>query len=73
MVKTLSPIGNNLGLILDKAVLEYLGISQDTPLDIQTDGGALIIRPLKSPDAAITESTRRMMDIHAETLQKLAQ
>lgn len=73
MVKTLSPVGNSLGLILDKTILEYLGISQDTPLDIQTDGGALIIRPIKSHDTAISESARRMMDIHAETLQKLAQ
>ena len=70
MVKTLSPIGNSLGLIIDKPILDLLGISRDTPLDIKTDGDALIIRPLRTTDVA--ESTRRMMDIHAETLRKLA-
>ena len=70
MVKTLSPIGNSLGLIIDKPILDLLGISRDTPLDIKTDGDALIIRPVRTTDVA--ESTRRMMDIHAETLRKLA-
>jgi antitoxin MazE len=72
MVKTLSPIGNSLGLIIDKAILDLLGIARDTPLDIKTDGEALIIRPVRSREAAVAESTRRMMDAHAETLRKLA-
>lgn len=70
MVKTLSPIGNSLGLIIDKAILDLLGIARDTPLDIKTDGEALIIRPIR--DTAVADSTRRMMDAHAETLRKLA-
>jgi antitoxin component of MazEF toxin-antitoxin module len=72
MVKTLSPIGNSLGLIIDKAILDLLGIARDTPLDIKTDGEALIIRPVRSVEAPVAESTRRMMDAHAETLRKLA-
>ena len=70
MVKTLSPIGNSLGLIIDKAILDLLGIARDTPLDIKTDGEALIIRPIR--DTFVAGSTRRMMDTHAETLRKLA-
>ena len=72
MVKTLSPIGNSLGLIIDKAILDLLGISRDTPLDIKTDGEALIIRPVRTEPAGVADSTRRMMDAHAETLRKLA-
>lgn len=72
MVKTLSPIGNSLGLIIDKAILDLLGISRDTPLDIKTDGEALIIRPVRTEAAGVAASTRRMMDAHAETLRKLA-
>lgn len=72
MVKTLSPIGNSLGLIIDKAILDLLGIARDTPLDIKTDGEALIIRPIRIKDTSVEESTRRMMDVHAETLRKLA-
>ncbi len=72
MVKTLSPIGNSLGLIIDKAILDLLGISRDTPLDIKTDGEALIIRPVRTEATTVADSTRRMMDVHAETLRKLA-
>jgi antitoxin component of MazEF toxin-antitoxin module len=72
VVKTLSPIGNSLGLIIDKAILDLLGIARDTPLEIRTDGEALIIRPVRTTETAVTESTRRMMEAHAETLRKLA-
>jgi len=72
MVKTLSPIGNSLGLIIDKPILDLLGISRDTPLDIKTDGEVLIIRPIHAKGTDLAASTQRMMDIHAETLRKLA-
>ena len=72
LVKTLSPIGNSLGLIIDKAILDLLGIARDTPLEIKTDGEALIIRPVRAKDTAVADSARRMMDTHAETLRKLA-
>ena len=72
MVKTLSPIGNSLGLIIDKPILDLLGIGRDTPLDIKTDGEALIIRPVRAKETAVAESTRKMMDTHDETLRKLA-
>ena len=72
MVKTLSPIGNSLGLIIDKAILDLLNIARDTPLEIKTDGEALIIRPIRTVTTDVVNATQRMMDIHAETLQKLA-
>lgn len=72
LVKTLSPIGNRLGLIIDKPILDLLGIARDTPLEIKTDGEALIIRPIRAKDSAVADSAGRMMDTHAETLRKLA-
>lgn len=47
MVKTLSAIGNSFGLIIDRPLLELLGISRDTPLEIRTDGESLIVRPIR--------------------------
>lgn len=73
LVKTLSPVGNSLGLIIDKPILDLLGIARDTPLEIKTDGDALIIRPIRPKDSAVADSARRMMEVHAETLRKLAQ
>jgi len=45
MKKTLSRYGNSLALILDKPILELLNITEDTVLQIRTDGNRLIITP----------------------------
>ncbi|MDX8407616.1 MAG: hypothetical protein R8L58_04445 [Mariprofundaceae bacterium] len=45
MIKTLTPIGNSLGLIIDRPILNLLNIERDTALEISTDGQTLIIRP----------------------------
>ena len=71
MVKTLSPIGNSLGIILDKAILDLLNIGRDTPLEIRTDGESLILRPVRTASGAVSESAQRIMDAHADTLARL--
>jgi antitoxin component of MazEF toxin-antitoxin module len=47
MVKKLTKHGNSLALIIDRAVLDLLEISDDTPLDITTDGQVLVITPVR--------------------------
>ncbi len=47
MVKKLTKHGNSLALVIDRAVLELLKISTDTPLDISTDGQVLVIAPVR--------------------------
>lgn len=74
MRKTLTTIGNSLGLIIDRPILELLHIDKDTPLEIETDGKSLIIRPVTPEDrkSQVRDATKRMMDAHDETLRKLA-
>lgn len=73
MIKKLSPVGNSLGLIIDRPILELLDITKDTPLEVKTDGEALIIRPAKlTKKARIRASAQRMIEAHEETLRKLA-
>ena len=73
MIKKLSAVGNSLGIIIERPILELLGITRDTPLEIKTDGEALIIRPAKlSKKERIRASSKRMMAVHHETLRKLA-
>lgn len=73
MIKKLSTIGNSLGLVIERPILELLDITKDTPLEIKTDGEALIIRPVKaSKRDRIRQSTKRMMAVHDATLRKLA-
>jgi antitoxin MazE len=74
MRKTLTTIGNSLGLIIDRPILELLHIDKDTPLEIETDGKSLIIRPVTPEDrkSQVRDATKRMMDAHDKTLRKLA-
>ena len=74
MVKKLSAVGNSLGLIIERPILELLDINKDTPLEVKTDGEALIIRPVRQAplmDRALTAADR-LMDAHEETFGKLA-
>jgi len=74
MVKTLSAIGNSLGLIIEKPILELLNITRDTKLEVKTDGEALIIRPVREARRSrLQRATERLMDQHDDTLQKLAE
>ena len=85
MIKKLSPVGDGLGLLFDPALLEALGISADTLLDVTTDGTQLIVRPLVAQpadpanDPALDPeldpamvSAEALMDAHADTFRKLA-
>jgi antitoxin component of MazEF toxin-antitoxin module len=74
MTKTLTVIGDSLGLILDKPLLDTLGIDKDTPLEVETDGTSLIIRPVQAEDrrSRVRGATEKMVDAHDETLRKLA-
>jgi len=46
MIKTLRPVGNSLGLIIDRPILELLGIDRQTQLRVTTDGKVLYIEPV---------------------------
>jgi hypothetical protein len=46
MIKTLRPVGNSLGLIIDRPILKLLGIDRQTQLRLTTDGKILYIEPV---------------------------
>lgn len=70
MIKKLSAVGNSLGLIIERPILDLLNITKDTALEVKTDGEALIIRPVKlDAKGRIRESAKRMMTAHDDTLR----
>ena len=74
MVKKLSAIGNSLGIIIEKPILDLLDIDRTTDLEVKTDGDALIIRPVRmGKNERVARSAKRMMDAHEETLKRLAE
>jgi len=46
MVKKLHRRGNSLSLVIDKSLMEQLGIGPDTPLQMTVSSGCLLVRPL---------------------------
>jgi hypothetical protein len=55
--KTLSAFGNSLGLVIERPVLEILGIDRATLLDISINGGSLVITPVASHEQPISDGT----------------
>ena len=46
MRKKLTRTGNSLALVLDKPLLDQVGIDADTPLEVSTDGRVIIVSPV---------------------------
>ena len=47
MKKRLTKTGNSLALVLDKPLLEQLGIDEHTPLELSTNGDVLVVTPVR--------------------------
>ena len=48
MRKRLTKTGNSLALVLDKPLLDQVGIDANTPLEVSTDGQVILISPVRS-------------------------
>jgi antitoxin component of MazEF toxin-antitoxin module len=73
MRKKLSAIGNSLGIVIEKPILELLDIDRETELDMRTDGERLIIEPIRGGKRAkVKGAVQRAMAAHDATLRKLA-
>ena len=75
MVKRLTKHGNSLALVIDKGVLELLGISAQTPLSISTDGNCLIISPVRSTKRRreLGESLEKVNRRYGKALKRLGE
>ncbi|MEK7372685.1 MAG: AbrB/MazE/SpoVT family DNA-binding domain-containing protein [candidate division NC10 bacterium] len=47
MRKKLTRTGNSLALVLDKPLLDRVGIGATTPLEVSTDGYVIIVSPIR--------------------------
>jgi len=47
MMKKLTRTGNSLALVLDKPLLEQLGIDEKTELELSTNGDVLVVTPVR--------------------------
>lgn len=75
MIKTLQKHGNSRALVIDKPIMEALGIDGDSPLQISVSGNSLIVTPVnvgigRSEMEAIIEKLRPR---YGEMLKRLAE
>lgn len=73
MRKKLSAIGNSLGVVIEKPILELLNIDRDTELEVTTDGNRLVLEPVRETKRErVKKAHAKVMATHAETFRKLA-
>jgi hypothetical protein len=64
MLKTLTPFGDELALVFDRALLSRLNINEDTKLDVSTDGEVVYIHPIRfARDEEVLRAVRNGMKI----------
>ena len=48
MIKKLTKTGNSLALVLDKPLLDQVGIDAASPLEVSTDGHVIVVSPVRA-------------------------
>lgn len=73
MTKKLTAIGNSLGIVIEKPILDLLHIDRETEIEMSTDGQRLILSPVRSARRArLDASAKKIMGQHEGTFRKLA-
>jgi antitoxin MazE len=75
MVKTLSQIGNSYGIIIDRPIMDLLGITAETQLKMTVRDGGLLIQPMNAAGEhkdRVRKSAKKMAASHREALKGLA-
>ena len=73
MTTKLTRVGDELGLVLDPAVLKSFGVDENSEVLVSWDDEGIFLKPIRfAPDDRVDALTSKIMVEHAETLRKLA-
>lgn len=75
MVKTLQKHGNSQALVIDKTLMETLGIDAESPLQLTISGNSLIVTPVNVGIGrqAVDQMIDELRPEYGEMLQRLAE
>ncbi len=75
MVKTLQKHGNSRALLIEKALMEAMGIQDDSPLQIAISGNSLIVTPVHVGVGRerVAEAIAKLRPRYGDMLQRLAE
>ena len=74
MIRTLQRHGNSVALVFDKTMLETLGMTPDSPVQITLSGGSMVITPVSAgvSEEELAETIRRLRPRYKRMLENLA-
>ena len=75
MIKKLQKHGNSQALVIEKAIMDALGIQGDTPLQVTVSGNSLIVTPVNVGVGreAVAESIKNLRPRYGQMLRNLAE
>lgn len=74
LVKTLTRLGNSSALVIDRTLMNLMGIDPETPLKVTVEGRKLTVEPLSDKERAkqFTAAMTRTGRKNARLFRKLA-
>lgn len=75
MTKKLARIGNSVGIVLDRPMLQQLGLEEGSEVEVSTDGSVILLSPRrdKKREARLREVSNWMFEKYAGAFKKLAE
>lgn len=75
MIKNLQKHGNSHALVIDKALMEALGIDEDTPLQLTLSGTTLVVSPVEVGlgEEDVRDAIAKLRPKYARMLKRLAE
>ena len=75
MIKTLQKHGNSHALLIEKALMDAIGIDKDTPLQVSISGQSLVITPVNVGVGreAVAASIKKLRPRYGQMLKHLAE
>ncbi len=75
MIKNLQKHGNSQALVIDKPIMEALGIDSDTQLQVTVSGNSLIITPVNVGIGreGVLQAIEKLRPRYGEMLERLAE
>ncbi len=71
LTKSLVKVGNSYAIVLDRTLMDLVGISPDVPVNIQVNGQTLTLSSSASP-MGIDQAIDRVFATHEEALRRLS-
>jgi hypothetical protein len=73
MTKKLTPLGDDLALVIDKPILDTLGLTEKTELDLIIMGDVLLVKSKKSnaKSPSLEQTAASLMDKYESVFKKL--